>query len=85
MALTQPPLRADEPQAADTGGFFYTPRLPEDEWIIRMPKEANGQPKFRIVMEGDVDEDAEKKAPADRPTVLVPADLSELLQPADLN
>jgi hypothetical protein len=25
--------------ASRLGGFFYTPRLPEDEWIVRMPKE----------------------------------------------
>lgn len=24
--------------ASRLGGFFYTPRLPEDEWIVRMPK-----------------------------------------------
>ena len=24
--------------ASRLGGFFYTPRLPEDEWIVRVPK-----------------------------------------------
>jgi hypothetical protein len=45
--------------ASRLGGFFYTPRLPEDEWIVRVPKEKKKGPgkagRKRQVMEGDPD------------------------------
>lgn len=46
--------------ASRLGGFFYTPRLPEDEWIIRMPKKKvtkKGKKVRKVVWDEDsVDE-----------------------------
>ena len=74
--------------ASRLGGFFYTPRLPEDEWIVRMPKKKvtkGGRKVVKVVWD---EEDAPKPdpdpAPPAKPSRPITADTLELSDPSAL-
>lgn len=57
--------------ASRLGGFFYTPRLPEDEWIIRMPKQKReGAKKAKTARKAAARKAAAKKSTPNPAAVL---------------